>query len=139
MYLSLNTCFQPFLNLLSFTFNHLLTLWLLLLNYTRSGLQLVSIGSSLLYAPFGYVHTFSDLLYILHLFYLIPSFQPLYLFLYMLPTSRSVSLSVIPIIPTESKSTLYLFTYYFVPYITFITVVLTTIGLSTATQLFLSH
>ena len=102
-----------------------------LLNCTRSGLQLqvVSIGSSLLYAPFGCVHTFSDLLYIFPSFYLIPSFQPLYLFLYMLPTSCSVSLSVVPIILTESKSTLYLFTYCFVSssYITFITVVLTTI------------
>ena len=72
----------------------------------------------LLCAPFGYVHTFSDFLYIFSSFCLIPSFLPLYPVLYMLSTSRSVSLSVVPIVPTESKSAFYLLTYYLVSYIT---------------------
>ena len=77
------------------------------LSYTRSGLQLAFTSPSLLCTPFGYVHTRFDLVYISPSFHLVSFISPLYPFVYVLPVPRSVLLSVVPIIPTESKPTLY--------------------------------
>ena len=65
---------------------------------------------------------------------------PFYLFLYMLPASRSVPLSVVPtIVPAESESTLYLLFITSFLILSLSQLYLTTIGLFTAIQSFLSY